>query len=103
MKKTKVNLYQALLELKTEDECRKFLRDLLTEDEIKEFTKRWQVANMLSDNIPYEIISDKTGLSSTTIARVSKWLNNGMGGYKLILKRLKNSKNNHHHTSLRGV
>lgn len=102
MKKVNNNLYQALLALETEGECRRFLRDLLTKPEIEEFSKRWQVANMLSANFPYEKISNKTGMSSTTIARVSKWLNNGMGGYKLILKRLK-TKNNHYHTSLGGV
>ncbi len=36
-----------------------------------------------------EIVS-KTGLSSTTVARISKWLKKGMGGYKLMLARLSN-------------
>jgi len=65
------------------------LRDLLTEKEIKEFTNRWKVARMLDEKVPYEKIAKETGMSSTTIARVHKWLKNGMGGYKLILKRLK--------------
>ena len=84
------DLYKALLSLKTKDECRRFLRDLLTEAEIKEFTNRWKVARMLDKKVPYEQIEKETGMSSTTIARVQKWLTNGMGGYKLILKRLKN-------------
>ena len=98
---TKRNLYKAILALKTEDECRRFLRDLLTEAEIKEFANRWKVAQMLYKKIPYEIITEKTDMSSTTIARISKWLNNGMGGYKLMLKRL--NLNEKHHTSLRRV
>ncbi len=81
-------LYKATLALKTEEECRRFLRDLLTEAEIKEFTNRWKVARMLNKKIAYEEIAKETGMSSTTIARVQKWLVNGMGGYKLILKRL---------------
>ena len=88
-------LYKALLALKNEDECKRFLRDLLTEPEINEFTNRWKVARMLDQKIQYEKIAKKTGMSSTTIARISKWLNNGMGGYKLILERL-----NNHQTSL---
>jgi len=53
---------------------------------------------------PYEAITKETGMSSTTIARTGKWLNSGMGGYKLMLKRLnKNSNQNHHHTSLLAV
>lgn len=81
------DLYKAILALKTEEECKKFLRDLLTEAEIKEFTNRWKVAQMLNKKIAYEEIAKETGMSSTTIARVQKWLTNGMGGYKLVLKR----------------
>ena len=81
-------LYKAILSLKTEEECKKFLRDLLTEKEIKEFTNRWKVARMLDKKVSYEKIAKETGMSSTTIARIQKWLTNGMGGYRLILKRL---------------
>jgi len=101
MKNKKKRLYQALLALKTEDECRKFLRDLLTEAEIEEFSNRWTVAQMLFRNTSYEEITKKTNMSSTTIARISKWLYKGMGGYKLMLNRL--NLNEKHHTSLRGV
>ncbi len=83
-----IALYKAILALKTEDECKRFLRDLLTEAEIKEFANRWKVAQMLDKKIPYEEIVKETGMSSTTIARVSKWLTDGMGGYKLALRRL---------------
>lgn len=100
----KKSLYSAFLSLKTDDECRRFLRDLLTEAEIGEFANRWKVARMLDKNVPYELIAEKTGMSSTTIARVSKWLNNGKGGYKLMLKRLKKKQNiNHHHAPFGGV
>lgn len=84
-------LYKAILSLKTEGECKKFLRDLLTEKEIKEFTNRWKVARMLEKKVSYEKIEKETGMSSTTIARIQKWLTNGMGGYRLMLKRLSNA------------
>ena len=100
--KTKI-LYQTILSLKTESEAQKFFRDLLTEPEIKEFANRWTVAQMLDKKIRYEIIVRKTVMSSTTIARISKWLNKGMGGYKLMLNRLKDSNKNHAHTTLRAV
>jgi TrpR-related protein YerC/YecD len=51
-----------------------FLRDLLSEKEIIEFSKRFEVANMLYEKISYSKIEEKTGMSSTTIARVSKYL-----------------------------
>ncbi len=81
-------LYKALLSLKTEDECKKLLRDLLTEAEIKEFSNRLEVAKLLQEKKPYLEIAKLTGMSSTTIARIQKWLTNGMGGYKIVLKRI---------------
>lgn len=83
------DLYKAILLLKNEDECKRFFRDLLTEVEIKEFANRWKVARMLDQKISYEKIGKETGMSSTTIARVNKWLTKGKGGYKLMLKRIK--------------
>lgn len=89
-------LIKAVLALKSKKEARKFLRDLLTPEELGEFGNRWQAAQMLNRKISYSTIRGKTGLSSTTIARISRWLNRGMGGYKLVLNRF----NNHHHNSL---
>ncbi|OGZ43786.1 MAG: hypothetical protein A3C84_03240 [Candidatus Ryanbacteria bacterium RIFCSPHIGHO2_02_FULL_48_12] len=87
-------LIRAILSLKTSDEAKRFLRDLMTEKEIIEFTKRLQTAEMLTAKLPYSVIEQKTGLSSTTVARVSKWLNGKEGGYKTIISRL------HHHNSI---
>jgi len=84
-------LIQAILALKTEDEAKRFLRDLMTEGEIEEFGKRLKTAEMLTNNIPYSVIEESTGLSSTTIARVSKWLNGKQGGYKRILNKIHHS------------
>jgi TrpR-related protein YerC/YecD len=98
--KTTEELFEAICALKNKNEAKKFLRDLLTPQEIIEFGKRWQTARMLSDSIPYSQIEKKTGLSSTTIARVSRWLNQGMGGYKLMINRLSN---NHQHSHLSPV
>lgn len=82
-------LLKTILSLKNKEECWKFFRDLLTEPEIKEFANRWKVARMLDQKISYEEIEKETGMSSTTIARVNKWLTHGKGGYKLMLKRTK--------------
>lgn len=92
--KSTKNLYKAILSLESEEECKKFLRDLLTEAEIREFANRWKVAQLLDQKVPYEKIAQQTGMSSTTIARISKWLNNGMDGYRLVLNKL--NANTHH-------
>ena len=86
--------YQSFLQLKTEDEVKRYLRDLLTPQEINEFTERLTVANMLNSRVTYAQITKQTSVSSTTIARINKWLKNGRDGYKLVLGRL------HHHQSL---
>ncbi len=82
------NLYQAIVSLNTENEAKQFLRDLLTEAELKEFANRWKVAQLLDKKTSYEEIEKETGMSSTTIARISKWLTGGTGGYQLMLKKL---------------
>ncbi len=89
-------LIQAILAITTEDGARRFLRDLMTEKEIKEFTKRLKAAEMLTEKAPYSTIEKETGLSSTTIARVSKWLNGKEGGYRTIIRKL------HHHDSIQS-
>lgn len=81
-------LIEAILALKTDDEARRFLRDLMTKKEIEELANRLKAAEMLARKVPYSIIGEETGLSSTTIARVSKWLKGPGGGYKLIFKKL---------------
>jgi len=81
------DLYLAILSLDNMEEAKKFFRDLLTKKEIEEMGKRWRAAKMLYSNIPYSAIIEQTGLSSTTVARISKWLNNGKGGYYLMLNK----------------
>lgn len=81
-------LIQAILAIKTKYEARCFLRDLMTEKEIEEFSKRLMTAEMLTENITYSKIIRETGLSSTTVARVAKWLNGKEGGYRIIISKL---------------
>lgn len=93
---------RAILSLKDEKEASVFLRDLMTEGEIVEFAKRLEAARLLSQDMQYNYINERTGLSSTTIARISKWLNGSLGGYRLVLNRLANTSNKlsasqHHH------
>ena len=90
------DLMKVILALKNGKEAKDFLRDLLTEKEILELGNRWKAARMLNDKIPYTEIIKETGLSSTTIARISKWLKKSKGGYNLMLKRISN---NHHKAS----
>ncbi len=94
--KQNTRLIQAILAINTADEAGRFLRDLMTKKEIKEFAKRLQTAELLSKKVTYTAIEKETGLSSTTVARVAKWLNGKEGGYKMIINRL------HHHNSIQA-
>ncbi|NTU46641.1 TrpR YerC/YecD [Candidatus Roizmanbacteria bacterium] len=87
-------LFMAILSLENKKEAQIFFRDLLTEEEIVEFAARFEVAELLGKKVSYSSIVKKTGMSSTTIARISKWLNFGCGGYKLAIQRLHHSHTN---------
>jgi len=80
-------LLRVLLGLRTVRGARKFLRDLMTEDEIRMIVDRWRVARMLHAGRSYREIEARTGLSSRTIARISRWLRRGEGGYRAALGR----------------
>lgn len=90
-------LFEAILQLEDKSEAQKFFRDLLTEAELLKFANRWKVARMLTQGKPYSEIEKKTGMSSAIISRINKWINEGLGGYKLMLNRLNISSQNHHH------
>ncbi len=86
----KVNeLYEAILALKTVEECKAFFRDLCTLAEIADMTERFQVAKLVRKSVPYREISRRTGSSTATITRVAHWVHHGTGGYRRVLERLK--------------
>ena len=82
-------LYKAIMTLKTEDECRRFLQDLCTVSELKSMEQRVDVAMLLSDGLIYSDILERTGASSATISRVNRCLHYGSEGYKAVIPRLK--------------
>jgi len=81
-------LFTAILALKTPDEARDFFYDLCTPAELEGFVDRWRVAQMLLQKTPYRKIAEDTKVSTATIVRVARFLNNGFGGYKTVMKRL---------------
>lgn len=57
------------------------LIDMCTIREITDMSQRLEVARLLSQKVSYAEVQKATGVSSTTISRVSKCLNYGAGGY----------------------
>ena len=81
-------LFEAILTLRSVEECRCFFEDVCTVKELREISQRLQVAQMLREGTSYAVINAKTGVSTATISRVSRCLEYGPGGYKLVLTRL---------------
>ena len=82
-------LYDAILSLKTPEECRAFFQDLCTVAELRAMGQRLEVAQLLDAGLIYNDILQRTGASSATISRVNRALQYGADGYKTVLPRLK--------------
>ena len=87
-KNEETKLFEAVLKLKTTEECRQFFYDLCTPAEVDEFTARWHVARLLTEKKPYRQITNETCVSTTTVGRVARFIKHGHSGYTTILRRL---------------
>ncbi len=81
------DLFDAILALGSSSEARNFFYDLCTPAELEGLVDRWRVAQMLVKKMPYRKIAEETNVSTATIVRVARFLNNGFDGYKTIMQR----------------
>lgn len=88
LKKQVETLSSAFLFLNNEDETFDFLRTLLTQEEYVELHQRLQIAIKLYFRTPYAQIEKELGVSSTTIARVSKIMKEPNNGYTTLIQRM---------------
>ena len=82
------DLYAAIIQLQTLEEVESFFFDLCTPAELEGIVDRWRVAQMLVRKMPYRQIAAETNVSTATIVRVARFLNNGNDGYRTIMRRL---------------
>ena len=82
------HLFEAILTLKTPEECYIFFEDVCTVNELLSLSQRYEVAKMLREKRTYLEIADKTGASTATISRVNRSLNYGNDGYDMVLARI---------------
>ncbi len=78
-------LYRVIADIGDPEQVKALLEDLCTIREVNEMAQRLTVAYMLDAGSSYTTIQEKTGASATTIARVSKCLNYGTGGYRAVI------------------
>lgn len=88
------SLEQTLSEIGDKDAMEAFLIDLCTPAERRALAERWIVAQLLEEGeLSYREINAKTGVSTTTIGRVARFLKDEpYGGYRQIFDSLSKSK-----------
>ena len=83
-------LFETFLQLRSVEECYAYFEDLCTVKEIQDMAQRLDAAILLRDGVSYQRISERIGISTATIGRVSKCLNYGNGGYASAIEKLRN-------------
>jgi TrpR-related protein YerC/YecD len=81
-------LYEAILSLKTKEECYRFFDDLCTIKEIQDMSTRLKVACLLHQKVSLQIIQTQVSASTSTIGRVNRSLRYGADGYEIIFNRI---------------
>jgi TrpR-related protein YerC/YecD len=89
------DLCAALLTPRTQGEMAKLLTDLCTPQEIRTLAERWHVARLLDGSeMSYRDIHEATGVSTTTVVRVARFLRQEPHlGYRRALDALNSAAN----------
>ncbi len=82
------NLFSAIMSVENIDQCRRLFIDLCTPAELESMIDRWRVAELLQRKLSYREINNLTGVSVTTIGRVARSIDFGVGGYQLALAQM---------------
>lgn len=80
-------LFDAILQLKTREECYCFFEDLCTVKEISDMAQRLEAAKLLLDGSTYDQIVKAVEISTATISRINRCIQYGSGGYRTIIER----------------
>lgn len=88
-----MDLCEALLTPGSPDEMARLLTDLCTPAEIRTLAERWHVARLLDEtDLSYRDIHEATGVSTTTIVRVARFLRQeSHQGYRRALDAVRGS------------
>lgn len=92
--KDQSDLATALSSIETPKDMQRFLIDLCTPAELRALSERWSVAQLLdTTDMSYRDINSLTGVSTTTIGRVARFLKDEPHqGYRVVLDRQKDTK-----------
>ena len=84
-------LYEAFLQLKTPEQCYRFLQDVCSYSELRAMEQPFNIAEMMADNRIYTEIMDNTGAYSAIISRVSRVLSADGSVLRELLEADKNT------------
>ncbi len=79
-------LFNAVLSLKSIEDCYAFFEDLCTVKELSSMVQRYEVARLLHEGMTFTAITEQTGASPATITRVNRCLQYGEGYIKTLPK-----------------
>ena len=86
------HLFEAVLTLKSPEECYAFFEDVCTVNELLSLSQRYEVAKMLREKKTYLDIAERTGASTATISRVNRSLIYGCDAYDMVFSRMEKEK-----------
>ena len=64
------HLMEAIMTLRTTEECEKFFVDVCSADELKKIGRRVQIAKLITEGKTYRSILEETNASNITISRL---------------------------------
>ena len=80
--------FDAILSLKTREECYSFFKDICTVNELLSLSQRFDVGVRLLRGQTYQEISEATGASTATISRVGRLLTDENDGIEMAIERI---------------
>ncbi len=84
LEKDKTELFEIISKINDPIDCENFFLDLCSKSEITAMSQRLKSAKMLIKGETYEQIIKETGISSTTLSRISKCVKKGCGYSKFL-------------------
>ena len=80
-------LFDTILQLKTQEDCAAFFADLCTEKEVENMAERLAAARLLLEGKTYLQVIEEVDISSATLSRVSRCVRHGTGYRRMVLPK----------------
>jgi len=82
------HLMEAIMTLRTVDECEKFFRDVCSKEELKMISRRVLIAKLIVEGETYRNIIEKTNAANFTISRLKTVMSNDGSALFDVVKRI---------------